>query len=119
MINKWYSIIINCNRHDFFHSTRGLKQGDPLSPGQLILSTEVLSRIINYLYQNTMYRDYFMEPKGAQINYLSFADDVIIFSSTSLHSLKFTMNTLREYEPLSNKLIINDKFILWFRRILL
>ena len=98
MINKWYSIIINCNRHDFFHSTRGLKQGDPLSPGQLILSTEVLSRIINYLYQNTMYRDYFMEPKGAQINYLIFADDVIIFS---------------------NKLIINDKFILWFRRILL
>lgn len=27
--NNWYSVLINGTRHGFFHSIRGLKQGDP------------------------------------------------------------------------------------------
>ncbi|XP_015169049.1 uncharacterized protein [Solanum tuberosum] len=37
MGNNWYSIIINGLRKGFFHSTRGLKQGDHLSPALFIL----------------------------------------------------------------------------------
>lgn len=29
MANNWYSVIISGSRLGFFHSTRGLKQGDP------------------------------------------------------------------------------------------
>lgn len=32
MSNNWYSIILNEARHGFFHSTKGLKQGDSVSP---------------------------------------------------------------------------------------
>lgn len=35
--NNWYSIIINGQTHGFFQSSRGLKQGDPLSPLYLLL----------------------------------------------------------------------------------
>ena len=31
MANNWYSFIINGKRYSFFHTSRGLKQGDPLS----------------------------------------------------------------------------------------
>lgn len=30
--NNWYAIIVNGTRHDFYRSSRGLKQGDTLSP---------------------------------------------------------------------------------------
>ncbi|KAK6781998.1 hypothetical protein RDI58_019794 [Solanum bulbocastanum] len=50
MANNWYSIIINGKRHGFFHSTRGLKQGDPLSLALFILGAKVLSRFLNRLH---------------------------------------------------------------------
>lgn len=48
--NNWYSIIFkNGNRYDIFYSTRGLKQGDLLSPDLFILGDEVHSRSLNML----------------------------------------------------------------------
>lgn len=109
MPNNWYSVIINGTRHGFFHSTRGLKQGDPLSPAFFILGAEVLSRMLNNLHQHYLYSDFQMERKGPQINHLSFADDVIIFTSTSNYSLKLIIKTLQLYETTSGQLINKDK----------
>ncbi|XP_015159687.1 uncharacterized protein [Solanum tuberosum] len=109
MSNNWYSININGHRHGFFNSTRGLKQGDPLSPGLFILGAEMLSRMLNHLHQTPIYKGFNMERKGPQINHLNFADDVIIFASSDKDSMKLIIDTLGDYEHASDQLTNRDK----------
>ncbi|VFQ80908.1 unnamed protein product [Cuscuta campestris] len=79
--NIWYSVIINGIREGFFHSTRGLQQGDPLSPSLFILSAEVLSLSLAQLYTDpTVAR--FTQPRDApHIHHLAYAEDIVIFTS--------------------------------------
>ncbi|XP_015160977.1 uncharacterized protein [Solanum tuberosum] len=109
MANNWYSIVVNGKRHGFFHSTRGLKQGDPLSPTLFILGAEVLSRFLNKLHRHPDYSGFYMEPRGPQVNHLSFADDIILFTSGRQKTLKLIMQTLNNYEEISGQLINSDK----------
>ena len=109
MSNNWYSVVINGKRHGFFQSTRGLKQGDPLSPGLFIIGAEFLSRKLNHLQANHLYRGFNMERKGPQINHLSFADDIIIFTSTDCTSLQLIMKVIEDYEGVSDQMVNKDK----------
>ena len=74
-----YSILINGKRNGFFNSTRGLKQGDPLSPALFILGAEVLPRSLNILNNNPDFHGFFMEKRGPSVNHLS--SQMILFCS--------------------------------------
>ncbi|XP_060182761.1 uncharacterized protein LOC132612660 [Lycium barbarum] len=96
--NNWYSILLNGQAYGFFHSTRDVKQGDPLSLALFILSAEVLSRALNSLFENNEFRSYGMPKRSANLNHLAYADDTIIFSSADARSLELIMEVLHAYE---------------------
>ncbi|XP_059291470.1 uncharacterized protein LOC132044949 [Lycium ferocissimum] len=107
--NNWYSVLISGQLHGFFHSTRGVKQGDPLSVALFILSSEVLTRALNSLFDDPMYRGFGMPKWSADLNHLAYEDDTIIFSSADKYSLKLIMEVLLNYETVSGKRMKRDK----------
>ncbi|XP_060195100.1 uncharacterized protein LOC132624318 [Lycium barbarum] len=107
--NNWYSVLINGGINRFFKSSRGLRQGDPLSPSLFILSTENLSQMLNKLPRNPRYKGFWMNIMGPQINHLTFADDTILFCNGSKRPMQLLMNTLSKYEEVSGQLINKNK----------
>ncbi|XP_027152155.1 uncharacterized protein LOC113758673 [Coffea eugenioides] len=103
--NVWFSVIINGSSYGFFKSTRGLRQGDPLSPALFIIGAEVLSRGLNNLVMQSGFVGFKVPYACPSITHLSFADDVLIFSNGSSHSLKNIMQVLKEYQMCSGQLI--------------
>ncbi|XP_075100762.1 uncharacterized protein LOC142176621 [Nicotiana tabacum] len=87
IVNNWYSVMVNGEAYGFFHSTRGVKQGDPLSPALFILSAEVLSRSLNKLFEDRQFRGFGMPKWFDPLNHLAYVDDTIIFASANPYSL--------------------------------
>lgn len=93
----------------FFSSTRGLKQGNPLSPGLFVITTETLSRVLNHLHTKERYNGFSMNNRGPRINHLAYADDLFIFTSCDKYSIKKVMKTLHQYEEASGQEISKEK----------
>lgn len=86
--NNWYSVIVNGQSFGFFQSSRGLKQGDPLSPALFIIAAEVLARNLNHLFKDQQYKGFGLPKWSPEINHLSYADDTILFCSGQSYSMK-------------------------------
>ena len=87
----------------FFPASRGLWQGDPLSPSMFILGAEVLSRMLNQLLSRPSFCGFKVPRSCHPISHLGFADDILIFSSASTSPLKLLMGTLARYESVSGQ----------------
>ncbi|XP_059301845.1 uncharacterized protein LOC132053756 [Lycium ferocissimum] len=107
--NNWYSVLINGQSHGFFRSSRGVKQGDPLSITLFVIAVEVLSRSLNKLHEKPKFISCSMPKWSPQINHLSYADDTIPFCSGDRYSVKKMMKTLRKYEKASRQMVNNEK----------
>ena len=74
-----FSILINGAPRGFFRPSRGLRQGDPLSPYLFLLCTEGLHGLINKVINDHVIRDISLNRGGPVISHLFFADDSLLF----------------------------------------
>ncbi|KAL0290173.1 UNVERIFIED_CONTAM: putative ribonuclease H protein, partial [Sesamum radiatum] len=82
-----YSVMVNGEVHGFFAGARGLRQGDPMSPYLFVLVMEVLHMILQqFIEQDGEFR-YHWRCQDLNLFQLSFADDLLLFSSGLRESL--------------------------------
>lgn len=74
-----FSILINGRPRGKFEATRGLRQGDSLSPFLFILVVDVLSRLTEKAKECRLIEGLTVGRENVEITHLQFADDTIFF----------------------------------------
>lgn len=104
-----YSFLINESVHGQVATTRGIRQGDPLSPYIFILCGEVLSGLCKKSQRSGHMAGIRAGRHSPRINHLLFADDTIFFLKTDPGSVESLVNTLHKYETASGQMINANK----------
>uniref|UniRef100_A0A2N9H333 Reverse transcriptase domain-containing protein n=1 Tax=Fagus sylvatica TaxID=28930 RepID=A0A2N9H333_FAGSY len=85
-----FSILINGSPCGFFQSSRGIRQGDPLSPLLFVIVMEALSRMIDRASGVGLLSGFSVGREASdpmRISHLLFADDTLIFCEASPDNL--------------------------------
>lgn len=80
-----FSVIINGQTYGKFRSTRGIRQGCPLSPYLFIIAINELTCRLQDALSNNRISEIKLAPLAPAIHSLLFADDVIICGQASMH----------------------------------
>ncbi|KAJ6897722.1 hypothetical protein NC652_024515 [Populus alba x Populus x berolinensis] len=95
-----YTININGESHGFFKATRGIRQGDPLSPYLFVLAMAGLGGIIHQAVQQSPFK-YHWRCKPTDITHICFADDLMLFCHADLNSIGVLKSSLDRFSMLS------------------
>lgn len=74
-----YVVLVNGTPTGGIYPTRGLRQGDPISPYLFLLCAEALSSLLTKADRDGKLSGVPTSKKGPRINHLFFADDSLLF----------------------------------------
>ena len=112
-----FSILINGGKSNFFKSSRGLRQGDPLSPYLFILCQEVLARLIEKERVAGNIVGVKLNIGGPDFTNVMFADDLMFFSKASNRDATNLNSCLEKYCDWSGQCVNRDKSGLIFSKL--
>jgi hypothetical protein len=76
----YYAIIVNDTPVGRIIPSRGIRQGDPLSPYLFILYAETLSSLQHHAATTGQLTSVLTSKQGPSINHIFFADDILFFA---------------------------------------
>ncbi|CAM8996122.1 unnamed protein product [Rhodiola kirilowii] len=100
-----YCIRVNRDISDFFYPTRGLRQGDLLSPYLFIICTEWLSYTLKHYADLGRIEGIQISRRSPSITHLLFADDCLIFMRIHSSTVIAVKNVLQCYESISGQTV--------------
>ena len=100
-----FSILVNGQPSQQFKPSRGLRQGDPLSPFLFILCAEGLSSLLRDAEAKKEIHGLKFGKKVEAISHLFFADDSLLFTRANEGEVERVMDILTTYEAASGKKI--------------
>ncbi|XP_033128722.1 uncharacterized protein LOC108872195 [Brassica rapa] len=109
-----YSFLINDSVHGKIIPSRGIRQGDPLSPYLFILCGEVLSGLCLRAQRSGHLSGLRVAIPAPRINHLLFADDTMFFLGTDDLSCISLMEIIHKYRRSSGQMINASKSSIFF-----
>lgn len=100
-----YSMLVNGVPKGFIRPTRGIRQGDPLSPYLFILCAEVFSHMMNMAEKKKKLQGIKISNRIPNITHLLFADDSLFFTLANDKSCKAIKEVLSKYEAVSGQAV--------------
>ena len=116
VISVTYSIKLNGKPHGHITPTRGLTQGDPISPFLFLFCADGLSSLLQQAISAGTLRGVAASPQGPQISHLFFANDNIIFCQATREECNHLEQILKTYEQATGQKINREKTFLFFSR---
>ena len=91
------AVLVNGGRTENFNPSKGLRQGDPMSPYLFILCQEVLSRLIDRELLKGNFSGVKMNRGGPDISHVMYADDIMLFSKANVREVEALNGCLEKY----------------------
>jgi hypothetical protein len=111
-----YSVIVNGSPVGRFEPSKGIRQGDLLSPYLFILCVEVLSMKLAQEELSGHLKGVPTSFKGLRLNHLFFADDSLFFCKATEQEWNHLRMVLGSYEEELGQRLNNDKTFIFFSR---
>jgi hypothetical protein len=108
-----YSILVNGNPSGRIISTRGLRQGDPISPYLFLICVETLSMVVKANMEGAL-MGVPSSKYGSQISHLFFANDSLLFCNSFLIQWNHLTSLLKKYEEASRLRLNCNKTTIFF-----
>nr|XP_023919081.1 uncharacterized protein LOC112030645 [Quercus suber] len=109
-----YSILVNGEPQGLIQPTRGIRQGDPLSPFLFLLCTEGLHGLIQHSVRMGELRGLSISRNGPKLTHLLFADDSLLFCRSTIEECRKILEILEIYEEGSGQKVNKNKTAIFF-----
>lgn len=101
------AVLVNGRRTEAFHHSRGLRQGNPMSPYFFNICLESLSNAIHTVCEKKEWTPFGVGRKKVPISHLLFADDLLLFGRVDEFTTFSVRDTLNNFCVISGQKI-ND-----------
>jgi hypothetical protein len=92
-----FSVLFNGAKTEYFTPTRGIRQGDPISPYLLLLAAKGLSCLLKNAMRSGEMVVLWVAPTIAKVNHFLFMDDCILFCKALVQEVTKMKEVLEMY----------------------
>ena len=103
------SILFNGNKLEAFYPSRGIRQGDPMSPYIFLLCMEYLSSLISKSCESKDWTTMKASQSGPRFSHFFFADDLLLFAKANAKNSEAILGVLDKFCEISGQKISKSK----------